>query len=175
MAMLASGRYADIIESGRASLAWAGQGGVDYVPPLVGRAALRARDASVIREMLTVFAGARKGRAATARLAAMEGALASIEGRREDARAQDLEALRLFRELGLSWVVANTGLDAIVAGALEPAERQRVADEARVIFERLGAKPYLAQLDAALVGAAPRADPRQASHSVSAADEVRSG
>ena len=175
MAMLASGRYVEIIEPGRASLAWAGQGGVDYVPPLVCRAALRAGDADVIREMLGVFAGTRMGRVATACLAAMAGALASVEGRRADARAQYLEALRLFREIGLAWVAANTGLDAIVADALEPAERQRVADETRAVFERLGAKPYLAQLDAALEGASPT-DPQPASgRSVPAADEVRLG
>ena len=123
--------------------------------------------------MLAVFAGARKGRVATACLAWMEGALAAVEGRRADARAQYLEALRLFRELGLAWIAANAGLDAIVADALEPAERQRVADETRAAFERLGALPYLTQLDAALEGASPT-DPR-ASGQRAAADEVRLG
>ena len=73
----------------------------------------------------------------------------------------------------MAWVVANTGLDAIVADALEPAERQRVADETRAIFERLGAQPYLAQLDAALAGA-PTVGVRAPDRSVPAADEVRS-
>jgi class 3 adenylate cyclase/tetratricopeptide (TPR) repeat protein len=173
MAMLASNRYAEVIQPGLASLAWAGQGGVDAVPPLVSRAAMRTGDADVIREMLAVFAGTRKGRAARAHLAAMQGALASVEGRRADARAQYLEALRLFRELGLAWVAANIGLDAIIADALEPAERQRVADEARATFERLGARPYLVQLDAAL-SRAPALEPRAAGRPVPAADEVRS-
>jgi hypothetical protein len=173
MAIFASGRYAEVINPGRESLAWGGQGALDGVPPIVCRAALRARDADVIREMLTVFAGARRGRVATAHLAAMEGALASLEGRRGDARAQYLEAMRLYRELGLTWIAATTGLDAVVADALEPAERQRVADEARATFERLGALPYLAQLDAALSGV-PTVEPRAAGRSVPAADEVRS-
>ena len=174
MAMLASANYAEVIEPARASLAWAGQGGIDGVPPLVCRAALRSHDAEVIREMLGVYAGARKGRVATAYLAAMEGALASVEGRREDGRAHFLEALRLFRELGLAWVEANAGLDAIVADVLEPAERQRVAEATRTTFERLGAVPYLVQLDAALEGAAPT-DARATARSVPAADEVRQG
>jgi hypothetical protein len=123
--------------------------------------------------MIAVFARARKGRVATANLATMEGALAAVEGRRADARAQYQEALRLYRELGLAWTGANTGLDAIVADALEPAERQRVADEARATFERLGAVPYLAQLDAALSGV-PTAEPRAAGRLVPAADEVHS-
>ena len=58
---------------------------------------------------------------------------------------QFLEALKLFRELDLAWVAAYTGLDAVVADVLEPAERQRVADEARTTFERLGAQPYIAR------------------------------
>jgi len=81
--------------------------------------------------------------------------------------------MRQFRELGLAWIAANTGLDAIVADVLDPAERQRVADEARATFERLGARPYLAQLDAAL-SSAPTADARAARGSVATADEVRS-
>jgi tetratricopeptide (TPR) repeat protein len=171
-AMMASGQYAELIEPGRASLAWGGQGAVDFVPPLVCRAALRARDADVIREMLAVFVGARKGRVTSACRAEIEGALAALEGRRADARAHYLESLRLSREMNLAWVVANTGLDAIVADVLEPAERQRVADETRAILERLGAKPYLAQLDAAL-GGRPPTDARAASQPVPAADEVR--
>ena len=174
MAMMAAGQYADVIEPGRASLTWGGQGAVDGTPPIVSRAGLRTRDPDVIREMLTAFARARKGRSTTAHLAAMEGALAAVEGRRADARAQFLEALRQFRELGLSWIVANTGLDAIVADVLEPAERQRVADEARATFERLGARPYLEQLDAALAGATPT-DGRATGRSVLVPDEVRSG
>ena len=173
MAMFASDRYADVIEPGLASLAWGGQGGVDGVPPIVCRAALRTGDADVMRQMLAVFTGARKGRVASARLAAMEGALAAVEGRRADARAHHLEALRLYRELGLVWHVAGTGLDAIVADALEPAERQRVADEARAIFERLGARPYLAQLEAALSGVTAT-EARAPDRSRSSADEVRS-
>ncbi len=173
VAMLAAGRYHQVIEPGLASLAWGGQGAVDGVPPVLCRGALRTRDATLIRKMLSVFAGARKGRVASARLAAMEGALAAVEGRRADARARYLEAVRLQRELGLAWIAANTGLDAIVADALEPAERQRVADETHAIFERLGARPYLAQLDAAL-SRVPATEARSPDRSMPSADEVRS-
>ncbi len=152
MAMMASGRYGEVVERGRASLTWGGQGAIDGAPPIVSRSALRLRDADAIREMLAVYAGARRGRRTTALRTAMEGALAALDGRRGDARAQYLESLRMCREMNISWVVANTSLDAIVADALEPAERQRVADEARAIFERLGAQPYLAQLDTAIAG-----------------------
>jgi hypothetical protein len=106
---------------------------------------------------------------------AMEGGLAALEGRRSEARALYLEALQVYRELNLSWPVALTGLDAIVADALEPVERQRVADEVRAILERLGARPYLAQLDA-LLGRVPEAQPhRAAARTEAAVDEVPSG
>jgi len=171
--MLASGRHREVVERGRASLAWGGQGAVDFAPWIVSRAALRLHDADAIREMLAVEEGARRGRRQAAHRAAIEGALASVEGRGPEARAHHVEALRLYREMGLWWTLANASLDAIVADALEPAERQRVADEARTIFERLGAHPYLAQLDAALGGTPPIAV-RAPDRSVPAADEVRS-
>ena len=109
MAMMASGRYAEVIEPGRASFAWAGQGAIDGVPPLVCRAALRTRDAEVIREMLAVFAGARKGRVATACLAAMEGRWRPSRVAARTPERSYLEALKLLRELGLAWTAANTG------------------------------------------------------------------
>jgi len=172
-AMMASGDYRDILDRGRSSLMWAGQAAIDGAPPIVSRAALRLRDADAIREMQAAFAGARNGRVTSAHGAAIEGALAALEGRRADARAHYLESLRLFREMNLPWLVASTGLDAIVADALEPAECQRVADETRAIFERLGAHPYLAQLDAALSGASAT-EIRASARSVPAAEEVRS-
>ncbi|MGI8830468.1 MAG: adenylate/guanylate cyclase domain-containing protein [Candidatus Limnocylindria bacterium] len=171
-ALMASGGYREVVDRGRASLAWAGQAAIDSAPPIVSRAALRLRDADAIREVQAAFAGARKGRVTSARSAAIDGALAALEGRRADARAHYLESLRLLREMNLPWLVAITGLDAIVADALEPSERHRVAEEARTIFERLGAQPYLAQLVAALAGAPADAPPP--GRSVPATDEVRS-
>ena len=170
--LMAAGEYREVLERGRASLAWGGQGAIDFAPWIVSRAALRLHDADAIREMLVVEAGARKGRRQSAHHAAMEGALASVEGRGPEARAHYVEALRLYREMSLWWLLANDGLDAIVADALEPAERQRVADEARAIFERLGAVPYLKQLDEALAGAGT-AKVRPPGQPVRATDEVR--
>ncbi len=63
----------------------------------------------------------------------------------------------------------------VVADALEPAERQRVADETRTILERLGARPNLAQLEA-LLARVPVAEPLpSAARSDAAVDEVPSG
>jgi len=145
----AAGRHQEVVDLILSSPTWF-QGAIDSGPPEACSSALRLRDAAVIRRAVEIFAGARKGRRTGADREAMLGALAALEGRRADARGHYLEALRLQRELGVAWLAAQTGLDAIVAGALDGAERQRVADEARATFERLGARPYLAELDAAL-------------------------
>jgi hypothetical protein len=106
----------------------------------------------------------------------MEGGLAALEGRRVDARSKYLEALSTYRDLDAPWLLAQIGLDAVIADALEPAERQRVADEARAIFERLGARPYLDQLDAALNRASERHVATEARATPSpATDEVPAG
>ncbi|HET7686459.1 MAG TPA: hypothetical protein VFM19_08660, partial [Candidatus Limnocylindria bacterium] len=174
-AMLAQGRHADLLQLARESLGWGGQGAVDAAPPVGCRAALRLHDADAIRELLAAFERARGGRRASAERAAMTGALAAVEGRRAEARAGFMESLRLNRELNLAWPLALTALDAVIADVLEPAERQRVADEARAIFERLGARPALRELDAAL-GAAPSAGSAGARErqAVPTADELRS-
>ena len=46
--------------------------------------------------------------------------------------------------------LAMCQLDLVIVGAMEPAERQRAADEARATFEQLGMRPYLERLDQAL-------------------------
>lgn len=152
-ALQAQGRHADLVELARDSLTWGGPMALDTSPPVACRGALRLRDAQTIREMLAAFERARRGRRASADRSAMEGSLAALEGRRAESRAHFLESLGLHRELGLAWPLALTAIDAVLAGVLEPAERQRIADEARGILERLGARPALTELDAALGGA----------------------
>ncbi len=86
-ALMASGGYREVVDRGRESLAWAGQAAIDGAPPIMSRAALRLRDADAIREMQAAFVRARKGRVTSAHRAALEGALAAVEGRRADAHA----------------------------------------------------------------------------------------
>ncbi len=147
--MMAGGRYQDVLDTARPALD-IGSNAVDALPPIAYRAALRLHDADAIREMVEVYEGARLGRRTNAERAAMRGGLAALEGRRPEARSQYLESLRLSRELDLGWLAAQTGLEAILAGALDASEQERVADETRATLERLGARAYLDQLDAAL-------------------------
>jgi tetratricopeptide (TPR) repeat protein len=76
--------------------------------------------------------------------------LAALEGRAVDALGQYREVLRGWRDLGLAWDEALTEID--MATLLDPAEPEvrTAAESARQILVRLGAKPYLARLDAAM-------------------------
>jgi class 3 adenylate cyclase/tetratricopeptide (TPR) repeat protein len=76
--------------------------------------------------------------------------LAALEGRPADALGQYREALRGWHDLGLAWDGALTGLD--MAILLEPSEPEvrSAAESTRQILVRLGAKPFVARLDAAM-------------------------
>jgi hypothetical protein len=76
--------------------------------------------------------------------------LAALEGRAVDALGQYREVLRGWRDLGLAWDEALTGMDmAILLDPSEP-EVRTAAESARQILVRLDAKPYLSRLDAAM-------------------------
>jgi hypothetical protein len=76
--------------------------------------------------------------------------LAAMERRPADALGQYREALRGWHDLGLAWDEALTGID--MATLLEPSEPEvrSAAESAREILARLGAKPFLQRLDAAM-------------------------
>jgi hypothetical protein len=76
--------------------------------------------------------------------------LAALEGRPAEALPLYREALRVWRDFGLAWDEALCGID--MATLLDPVdpEVRAAADAAREIFIRLGAKPFLARLDAAM-------------------------
>jgi hypothetical protein len=76
--------------------------------------------------------------------------LAALEGRPADALGQYREALRGWHDLGLAWDEALTGLD--MCTLLDPSEPavSAAAESTRQILVRLGAKPFLERLDAAM-------------------------
>jgi hypothetical protein len=93
------------------------------------------------------------------RIAAWAG-IAALEGRRDDAISGFRDALARCRSIGEDFELARTGLDfVLLVGPAEPSARA-AADEARLIFERVGARPYLERLDAAMPEAAFTADRR---------------
>jgi class 3 adenylate cyclase/tetratricopeptide (TPR) repeat protein len=78
--------------------------------------------------------------------------IAALEGRRAEAIGAFRGVVGEALERGDDFEAANDALTAVVLlGAEEPSLRA-LADEARRLFERVGARSYLARLDAAIAG-----------------------
>ncbi|MDH4334385.1 MAG: AAA family ATPase [Chloroflexota bacterium] len=141
--------------------------------PMGARAAIWVGDAPAARRMLDAYAQARGGRRTDAVRTTIEAGIAMLEGRLPDARRLYTDALEQWHELGLVTWLALCQLDIVEMGAMEPAERQRMAEEARTFFERVGARPLIERLDAALTREATAA-PSGAAQPVAAAEKVPS-
>ena len=85
-----------------------------------------------------------------ARRQTLRAGIAALEGRTADALALYRDALRNWRSVHAGWDEALTGID--MAMLLDPAEPEVAAaiKSTRETLARLGAKPYLARLDAAV-------------------------
>ena len=81
---------------------------------------------------------------------AMRAGLAALEGRIPEATRGYLEATSELRRVGLLWELARTQLDFVIAVGPGVREARDAAEEARATFERLGARPYLERLEAAV-------------------------
>jgi tetratricopeptide (TPR) repeat protein len=158
---IAEGRLRDaIVEASRVDSGnW-----LYFVTELRARAALRLGDLAEARAAAAVPAlGAEVGRLRDLERRAIEGGIAALEGRRDEAVALLQEATRGIRALDVPLLLADRLLDAIyVLGPDDPAV-PAMADEARAIYERLGARVLLDRLDEALAGdargaAVPTAD-----------------
>jgi hypothetical protein len=89
-----------------------------------------------------------------AELVATEASLLALEGRRAEAVEQYRDAFRRYRDLKLSFDGAVIGLDAAKALGVDTPEGASAAAEAREVFERLGAQPFLEIMDRLAVDAA---------------------
>ena len=87
------------------------------------------------------------GQVIDARHATLLAGVAALEGRMSDATALYREALDRWRDLGLAWDEALTGLDVVTVLDTNDKWVRSVAESTRVILERLGATPLLARLD----------------------------
>jgi hypothetical protein len=119
------------------------------------RAALWGGDIATAREIADrLDAQPNSSASFTAGRTAVRAGIAALEGRRDEAIAGFRDALARLRAIGEDFELARTGLDfLLLVGPGEPAARA-AADEARPIFERVGARPYLERLGAAAAGAA---------------------
>ena len=88
--------------------------------------------------------------------------IAALEGRTADALSLYRDALRGWRSVHGGWDEALTGID--MASVLDPTEPEVAAaiNSTREILERLGAKPYLERLDAAIARERDDKPPRPA-------------
>jgi tetratricopeptide (TPR) repeat protein len=115
------------------------------------RAALWGGDAAgAIADLAEVDATGRRGRALDNDRAVIRAGIAALEGRTAESLAEYRQALRTWRDLGCPWDEALCGID--MATLLDPSEPevQAAAASAREILTRLGARPFLERLDAAL-------------------------
>ncbi len=114
----------------------------------VARTSLWMRDSTLAAQDLVA---ARRtgafGRAIEAGYEQIAAGISALEGRTAEAMSTYRRVLRDWRDLGLPWDEALTGLE--MAMFLDPAddEVRQAADVARKIFAELGAKPFLALLD----------------------------
>jgi len=147
----AAGRLADARERFRLGIDLLGDSaGLPYP----ARAALWDRNADGARtDLADLEASGIHGPALDADATTMRAGVAALEGRTADAIALYRNALRAWRDLGLAWDEALCGLD--MALLLDPAdpEVRDAAQAAREILVRLGARPFIDRLDAAVARA----------------------
>ncbi len=126
----------------------------EYLPlalALAARSALWMGDtAEAADDLATLDASGIHGPAVDADQKTIRAGIAAIAGRTAESMALYREALRAWRDLGLTWDEALCGLD--MATLLDPAEPDvhAAAAAAREILVRLEAKPFVARLDAAM-------------------------
>ncbi len=121
------------------------------------RAALTQRDPARARAALDgLEATGVRGPVLAIQREAMEAGLAALEGRRTEAVAGFRDTARLLGEAGLVLEVALNGLLSVLLLGRDDPDAIGFANEARQIFDRLGARPFIRQLDEALAGADER-------------------
>jgi hypothetical protein len=131
---------------------------------LAGHAAIRARNTdAATRFLAAVDESTRRGRAIDNERASLRAGVAALEGRVEEAHSSFGEVLRTWRDLGCVWDEAVT--------ALEPSlpDVREAAVSARETFTRLGARPMVEKLDAALARTPEKRPPKVPAESVPAA------
>jgi len=129
------------------------------------RAALWLGDGALARTSADRLDARPDAHAALARAGrrACRAGIAALEGRREDAVAGYREAFEAYRGFGYDFALAQLQLDFIRLLGADAPGAQAAATEAREVFTRVGAAPYLELLDATLARSDGRAGRPQVS------------
>jgi len=145
----AAGRWDDIEQRCLELVSFDRLGGTAHLL-LAGRVAVWRRDPSALARLIDQHEGLRvHGQAISVERVAMRAGLAALEGRATDAHAGYRDALDGWRELGLEWDEAITGLEmATVLDGSQPDVGAAIR-RSREVMERLGARPFLDRLSAA--------------------------
>ena len=112
----------------------------------IGRCALHAGDLELARDVAATLEPPLGG-ATDADLAALRAGIAAGEGRADEALAGYRTALGSYRDLGLRFDVAMTGLDMAVLVGPDVAAVRAAAADALEIFRELEAAPMVARLE----------------------------
>jgi class 3 adenylate cyclase/tetratricopeptide (TPR) repeat protein len=149
-AMLA-GDYRTAMEEGflaNTALSWAG-----IFLPFLARAAVWAADLAAARKAMDLLdADLDNGAVSVANRIASHAGVAALEGRVDDAVAGYRDAMNRHASVGADLPRARAGIDLVsLVGGSHPAGAE-AATEARAIFERIQARPYLDLLDGAMSG-----------------------
>jgi tetratricopeptide (TPR) repeat protein len=115
------------------------------------RVALWSRDAPNARELADRLDAHPSSSTSTvaSRISARAG-IAALDGRHDEAIAGYRDALARFRAVSRDFDVACTALDFVLLVGREDPSARAAAEEARAIFVRVGARPYLEHLEAAM-------------------------
>jgi class 3 adenylate cyclase/tetratricopeptide (TPR) repeat protein len=116
-----------------------------------GRTALWMADADGAQADLDalVATGAR-GRWPKTSRRTLEAGVAALSGQLAEARVAYREALRGWRDIGFAWDEALTGLDLVATLGPSDPEAGPAAERTRQVFAEVGARPFLARLEALL-------------------------
>jgi hypothetical protein len=118
-----------------------------------GVAALYARDVGRARAAAAALENAHQtGAVSSSVMMGLRACIAALEDRREDAEVGFRDALKRFRELGQLFLVADAGLEFVLAIGPSDPEARAAGEEAREIFARLGARPWVERAEALLAG-----------------------
>ncbi|MDQ2854401.1 MAG: AAA family ATPase [Chloroflexota bacterium] len=147
---LLEGRFADAAAAAWANVALNPAQATEDLP-VAARASLWAGDADQARQAADhLRTEGWHGRAISANLLTIDAGVAALTDRRDEAAAAYRDAIRQWRDLGCWFDLALCELDYVRLVRGETPETKAAADEARSIFSRLGATPFVVVLDQAV-------------------------